>query len=328
MSRTRVIVGLLLVATGVLLWQLPELARPDTQAPMEVTPTAPAELARVDAFLDGALERVGADDVLASQVEDGVEQAIHRLPPGADAVSAGERIRAMAEEAGVEVYVHSPDQLDAELRVYAGRDLRAHILLVPDVTAAPRAPASGTLRERPLLALVITGLGERDAAGLIGQDLPLTLGIRPYAPFSLRIARQALQHWHEILVHLPEGGDAAALASVPWASGLVLDGGPRPDLPTVAFGVLVYPVAAPVRRPPTALTAVPAQRPARLGALETLTRARTLAVRDGAATVMLDYEDPELDAVLTWARAAHTAGFRIALASEVARSSDVRGTGG
>ena len=313
------------LALGVLLWQLPRLVSGWSRAPGEAPPPTEAELALVDSFLAGALERAGADEVLAHQETDGVVQSIRRLPPGADAVATARRIREQAAEQGIELYLHSPDALDAELRVYAGRDLRARVLLVPDITAPPDPPRTDTLRERPLLAFVVTGLGEEDATRLLETKVPLSLGLRPYAPFSLRIAREALRRWHEVLAHLPEGGDAEALAAVPWASGMVVDGGPSPELPTLPFGVLVHAAAAPGRRPPSALTPLPAQRPARLGALETLNRARALATREGSAAMMLDASDPQLDAVLAWARAASTAGFRVALASEVARADEVRG---
>jgi len=317
---------LLVVASFATVWSLPELVHWWSQEErMESGDVARVDTTAVDSFLAQALERIGADEVLARDENEGVVRAIHRLPRGADAVAAAQRVRDLGEDQGIELYVNSPDGLDAELRIYAGRHLRARVLLIPDLGATPSAPRVPTLRERPLVSLVVAGLGGQDVAEIMNSSVPLSLAVRPWTPFALRIAREGLQHWHEILVHMPATDTDAAARAVPWASGWLLDTGPEPDLPSLDMGVLVYPAAQPGRRPPSGLLPVPAQRPARLSARETLARTRALAVRNGAATMIIEADDPELSAVLAWAQAAHLSGFRMALASEVARADQVRG---
>jgi len=317
---------LLAVIGGATVWSLPELVRWWSQEDrVEAVELEREDTTVVDAFLAQALERIGADEVLARDEQEGVVRAIHRLPPGADAVAAAQRVRELGEDQGIELYVNSPDGLDAELRVYAGRHLRARVLLIPELGSTPTAPRVPTLRERPLVSLVVAGLGSQDVTEIMASPVPLSLAVRPWTPFALRIAREGLQHWHEILVHMPATDTDAASRAVPWASGWLLDTGPEPDLPSLHMGVLVYPAAQPGRRPPSGLLPVPAQRPARLSARETLARTRALAVRHGAATMIIEADDPELPAVLDWARIAHQSGFRMALASEVARANQVRG---
>lgn len=318
------------IGGGLLLWQAPDLLsrilrdRPISSAlSPEVNPEA------VDALLAAALPAVRAVP-LVEEERDGVRHGIYRLPPDTTPLDAANEIRTHAQIENIELYVSPVDGLDAEIRAYAGPALRQQLLLIPSLPKETRPPRVSTLRERPLIALIVAGLGAKRAPWLTAQTMPLTVAVRPYQPFSLRQARGAAQSWHEVLVDVrahPEslrGSDALGkiMDAIPFCTGILSDTSPRVPL-SDPFAVFVQPGAR--GSTPAFLRKhwVPAQRRQRRSAAETLSRTRLLAVQNGAAAIVLEADDEELPEILDWA--AKEQGFRIALASEVLRADQVRG---
>lgn len=338
MSPARPWLLALFLAVGLLalLWYAPALIAWQLSSPAPLVSVTEAEgtAEAVDALLAEALSAAGAT-LLGEEVRssDGVRHAVYQLPPGEEPLALAREIRATATARGLELYASPVDGLDAEVRAYAGAAVRQQLLLIPTLPSAEaaEAPRPKSLRERPLLAIIVAGLGDARAPEWLQEvPIPLTVAIRPYAPFSLRLAQEAALAWHEVLVDLSghpavvsdKKALAEAMAAVPFSSGLLSPVPPRAALPT-PFAVLVQPDSR--GEAPTAVRGqwVPAQRSLRRSAQDTLTRTRLLALRDGAAAIVLDLQDPGLEGVLAWA--AQEKGFRIALASEVARADQVRG---
>ena len=293
--------------------------------------TAPGVLTgQVDAFVAATMPTIEATQ-LAAEERDGIHHAIYQTR--ADPLQLAQSIREHADEAGVELYISQVDGLDAEMRVYAGPGVRHQILLVPTLPADPRPPRVRALRERPLMALVLSGLGDSRRLPITHTEIPLTVAVQPYSPFTLRLAHLAAMRWDEVLLDMTGMGNevrdrnqlSRALSAVPFATGVLSDALPYSTLPGLSMGVIVQLEAR--RTVPLSIRSqwVPAQHSHRRSALETLTRTRILAIQEGAATMTIDINDPDLPEVLSWA--ALTTDFRMALVSEVLRADQTRGIG-
>ena len=70
--------------------------------------------------------------MIRREEEDGVIRGIYQLPRDAQTEIVAQRLRGLADEAGLELYA-SPVDVDLEIRAYAGAKLRQQLLLVPDL---------------------------------------------------------------------------------------------------------------------------------------------------------------------------------------------------
>lgn len=294
------------------------------------SPPADVLTDQVDAFIDATMPSLDVV-LLAAEERGGIQHGIYQTR--ADPLVLAQQIRDLATAEDVELYVSQVDGLDAEIRVYAGPGVRHQLLLVPALSADPTPPRVRTLRERPLIALILSGLGDARRPEVTHTNIPLTVAVQPYSPFALRLARQAALRWDEVLLDMTGMGDEVrdrdrlgqAFGAVPFATGVLSDALPYSTLPEREMGVIVQLEAR--RTVPLAIRSqwVPTQSSHRRSALETLTRTRILAIQEGAATMSIDIDDPDLAAVLAWAE--ETRAFRMALVSEVLRADQTRGVG-
>ena len=331
--RRSFLVGLCgLLTAGILIWVGPTVLEP-LLSPNERA-RAHSGLAHsvddVDRSVQEWLRRVGAVEVL-NREDEGIVRAIYRLPRDAKNGQIIRRIRSFADEASMEVYVRQVDGIDVELRAYHGPDLRHQLLLIPDLPDPPSFSKGVKEPNRPLLAIIVVGLGEAAAAQIIDQPVPLTVAIKPFTPFGLRIARRAAAAWHEVIVDLPAGMTAnEAQHAIPYATGLWVVGSPVRPLHTE--DVVVVPADRMGRRKTHSrnqIRVLPVQQRERRTTMETLQRVRHIAARSGVGALVVKANDPELAQVLAWAAKAHRHGYRMVLATEAARGSEVQGpTGG
>lgn len=314
------------VVAGVV-WTVPaflgtESVTSDTP-PLPVKATVAPEA--LDRFMEDALQRIGAKAVLSREDDDGVIRGIFQLPEGAENTMVGQRLRRFADEEDIELYASPVDGLDLEVRAYAGPSLRQQVLLVPNLPAPPTFNKSVRSLDRPLLSIVVTDVGDASADAILKVTVPVSVAIRPYTPFALRSARIAASSWHEVLAHVPrEMTPQEAQRAVPLATGIWFDGTPVAPLGT--HDVVVVPAdRISGARTPEALRVLPAQRSDRKDSLSTLNRARHIASRMGRSALVVSADDPALETILAWAEKAHSEGYRIVLASEAARSSEITG---
>jgi hypothetical protein len=319
--------GALLLA-GLLIWIMPELVQP-LLGPSPTTRRSAQEthsIDDVDRSVQEWLRRVGAVEVL-NRESDGVIRAIYRTPRGADNQQIVQAIRGYADEAEMEVYLRIVDGIDVELRAYRGPVLRQQLLLIPDLPSPPSYTKSVKDPSRPLISIIVIGLGESKASNIINQPVPITIAIKPFTPFALRIARLAASSWHEVIVDLPPEMTAAeAQHAIPNASGLWVDG--TSVKPLRPEDVVVLPAERMGRRragTKDTIRRLPVQQRERRTAMETLQRVRHIAARAGVGALVLEADDPELSKVLAWAAQAHRQGYRMVLATEASRASEVQG---
>ena len=281
--------------------------------------------AEVDLFLTDALNRLGTTSVIQREEEDGVIRGIYQLPRGAQTEIIAQRLRGLADEAGLELYASPVDGLDLELRAYAGPKLRQQLLLVPDLPKPPRLKGAIRNPDRPMLSIVVTDVGKASIDKLLSVKAPITVAIEPYTPFALRTARIAASKWHEVIAHVPKNmTPQEAQRAVPLATGIWFDGTPVAPLGT--HDVVVVPAdEVSGASTPDAIRVLAAQRSDRRDAMTTLNRARHIAVRMGRAAMVIEASDPKLGDVLTWSEQAHRQGYRVVLASEAARYHELRG---
>ncbi len=151
-----------------------------------------------------------------------------RLPEGDDPERTAMRIQQLASEMAPDshVYVTSRDELDIDVRIYVGKRQTHHLKLLP--TLSPTVPplAGGPT----LVALVVTGFGQDGPGGqaVLDRSLPLTLGMLPFRPFTLRQSLQAAVKHKEILLQFsvePKTNTEIleAFEAVPPATGLLID---------------------------------------------------------------------------------------------------------
>ncbi len=316
-----------------LVWAVPAAVKPmlaPTAQRIERKPSTHST-EDVDTFVREWVRRLGAVEVVSREEGDGVIRAIYRLPRGVDPDEIATRLRSFADEEKVEVYASLVDGLDVELRAYHGPRLRQQLLLVPDLPEPPEFGYGKKRLKRPMLALVVTGLGESEATHVIKANVPITVAIQPFSPFSLRNARMAASRWHEVLVDLPLDMDISeGQSAIPHASGVWVDGTPVRALDPA--DVIVVPADMVSdgsmiikHRTDESDRVLPAQHSDRRSAMETLTRARHIAARQGGAALVVDVNDPDLEAVIAWSERAETQGYRMVLATEAVRLSEVHG---
>lgn len=321
-----------LILAGLLIWVMPSIVEPllGPDREQKELRAVTHSLDDVDRSVQEWLRRVGAVEVL-NREEDGIVRAIYRLPRGADNAQVVQRVRSYADEAGMEVYLRVVDGIDIELRAYHGPDLRHQLLLIPDLPDPPRFSKGVKNPNRPLLSIIVVGLGNSAASAIIEQPVPVTVAIEPFTPFALRISRRAANRWHEVLVDLPSGMTPnEAQHAIPNATGLWVDG--APVRPLNAEDVVVVPADRIGRRRidgSRQARLLPVQQKERRTTMETWQRVRHIAARSGVGALVVDANDPELGEVLDWAAKAHLHGYRMVLATEAARGSEVQGpTGG
>ncbi|MBL8617348.1 MAG: divergent polysaccharide deacetylase family protein [Deltaproteobacteria bacterium] len=237
-----------------------------------------------------------------------------------------------AREAGWEAHATAVGSTGAELRLYADGRIALRAEVRPERQPLQQAGAAPTTRERPLIAVVVHNLGDDDAARLVEVPLPLGLAVLPYRPHGPRIAREAVKRGHEVLLDLPraEAGSpearAAALAAVPWVSGVLVIGRPPASLPPLPFGAFLSDAGAEGQRRAGEAGYRPVDVLVAADPIAGLAEAQRLAQLHGAATIVIDAKHGALREVLDWA--AHRAeadGFRLALPGEVARLDEVVG---
>ncbi|MHB1183628.1 MAG: divergent polysaccharide deacetylase family protein [Desulfobulbia bacterium] len=75
----------------------------------------------------------------------------------------------------------------------------------PPVTASAKKPTTKNMPGRPLVAIVIDDMGDRQNTGqaLIALDLPLSFAFLPFTPFSEALQKEARTKGRDILLHLP-----------------------------------------------------------------------------------------------------------------------------
>jgi len=323
-----VIFGVVLGALILVTWAVPGIFRllnatDDTQTVPVVREYVSIE--EVDRFLADTLKRLGAEEVLKREEDDAVIRGIYQLPRGAQTEMIAQRLRSFADESSIELYATPVDGLDLEVRVYAGPTLRQQILLVPDLPKPPTLKGALRNPDRPMLSVIVTGVGEASIDKLLNVNAPITVAIKPYTPFALRTARIAASKWHEVIAHVPKNmTPQEAQRAVPLATGIWYDGTLVAPLGT--HDVVVVPAdEVSGARTPDGMRMVAAQRSDRRNSIATLNRARHIAARMGRSALVVEASDPGLPDILKWAASAQRQGYRIVLASEAARWEEVRG---
>lgn len=285
----------------------------------------------VDSIVRDWIRRLGAVEVFSREEEDGVIRSIYRLPRGGEPTEVSQRLRNFAEEQDLEVYTSLVDGIDVELRAYHGPRLRQQLLLVPDLPEPPSFGYGKQHLKRPMLALIVTGLGDAADQQAISAKVPITVAIQPFTPFSLRNARLAAINGHEVLVDLPTGmAPADGQSAIPHASGIWVNSTPvralSPSDVVVVPADMIGDASRLVQQPGRSQSRIlAAQHSDRRNAIETLNRARHIAVRSGSAAMMIDIDDPGVGAVIAWAESAASHGYRMVLATESVRRSEVQG---
>jgi hypothetical protein len=325
------VVGIIVIVT--LVWAVPSIVesmlKPLTRT-FEPTDLAHSE-DEVDTIVRDWIRRLGAAEVFSREEEDGVIRSIYRLPRGGEPTEVARRLRNFAEEEDLEVYTSLVDGIDIELRAYHGPRLRQQLLLVPDLPEPPSFAYGKQHLKRPMLSLIVTGLGNAADQAAINAKVPITVAIQPFTPFSLRNARLAAIQGHEVLVDLPSGmAIADGQSAIPYASGVWVNSTPvralNPADVVVVPADMIGDASQLVQqrgRPQSRILA--AQHSDRRNAIETLNRARHIAVRKGVSAMMIDIGDPGFGPVLAWAESADSHGYRMVLATEAVRRSEVQG---
>ena len=236
-----------------------------------------------------------------------------------DPISIATQFQDLLEEEEIESYLSILDGFDAAIRIYAGATLTHHLLFSPPTPPIEKGFPKRTLREQPQIAIIIGQLGKRDLNQVTEHPLPLSIGICPFQAFSMRLAENAAQNYHEILSDLrcDYSDDHSGVMAIPYSSGVIHNqaqvnntGLPKPILIKPADG----------NSPPSDNEMhINAQFAPHRPAMDSLARALSISKTQGVGALLINANDPELDAVLEWSHGASKLGYRLVLASELGR---------
>ena len=161
-------------------------------------------------------------EVVSDTTEDRDNLPIRRIE-----VQAQDQPRAEAEALkatlpeDIEAYITSENELDVDLRIYEGKQQTWHLTFHPRLTA----PAARGGLDRPLVALLVAGLGYDGQAGqaVLEAPLPLTVAVEAFSPFALLHARDSALDHKELLLELPPEHEVAkAREALPLSTGILL----------------------------------------------------------------------------------------------------------
>lgn len=283
----------------------------------------------------GLIKASQAGEQWVEQKDSGGEWRSYRgtweLPEGQDPNDAARRLRSLvlSEMPDAEVYVVPMEQLDVEVRVYTGNRLASHIHLRPTLSEWPALPEGF----QPMLALVMEGFDNQPQGAREVLEVPRPMGLllKPFSPFTLRLARDAVANHKETLVDLETGQRISeALQAVPHASGIVLreppPGDPAGQAITLRSNNIYVLDVTPAGLPATWIRALADAGVATLSVVQfepttrnsCLRRLRHMAARDGAATLLMDVESTHREEVMASFAEAEVRGYRITFAAEVA----------
>lgn len=269
---------------------------------------------------------------LISQLSFGTLLAEHQSTDGYFAVFQNEtpietahHFKALLDEEGIESYLSILDGFDAGIRIYAGATLTHHVLFSPPTPKIEKGFPKRKLREQPQIAIIIGQLGKRDLNQVTEHPLPLSIGVCPFQPFSMRIAEKSAQHYHEILSDLrcDYSDDHSGVMAIPYLSGVIHNQSPvhHLDLPNP-----IYIKPADGSSPPSDNQMhIHAQYAPHRSAMDSLARALSISRKEGVGALLLNADDPELESVLTWSKGAASLGYRLVLASELGRYKNLIG---
>ncbi len=309
-------------------------------------PSAPAEIQLQPALLQEVLRTsllpavLQEAEELASESEERIDphgawtawQTRYQLEPGVDPESLGRRLQGLAAEAlpGAQVYVTPREDLEVDVRIYAGKRLVHRLVLVPTL----EEPSKRERGEQPaLVAVVVLGLGE-DAQldkAVLQAEVPLSVGLVPFSPFALRMAREATRHHKEVLVELPAEVDSdvaarEAVMAVPGATGVVLSVPPAALAPSLLLERSMVLLDATGTAEGAALRNAREQGVTLLrrhddlsGELRSsLNRAHHMARKLGAVVLVVDVATGHAGQVVAWLKATDRRDLRPVFLSEVA----------
>lgn len=313
----------LLAGAGVL--YAPDLARLALERPARGPGASLADRRPEDrgaAAIDPLLSELGLSP--AGSVREGDEERVAwRMPEGTDLSALAGRLRERAAAEGQQTHLQERDELELRLLAWRGDGAPVERLLLPTLPALRGSPAANR-RQRPLVALVVVGLGEGAPPDDLRTERTLSAAVVPGRPHSLVTARAAALGWHEVLVDLRgrAPGDGDPCDPLPYCSGLLVDPAPSPEPPPRAGRVLVRP-GAPLSESPEALRVGGAWW-ARGRAVEELkARLLHLAFARGHSTLLIEAQDPSLPGLLQWAEKENA--VRFVSASEIARPTETLG---
>lgn len=219
-----------------------------------------------------------------------------------------EKLHQKFSENNLEVYLSKGEQ-QVELRIYDITSLRYRIRFVDEEKQQiiPRLKDP----EKVKLAIVFSDVGESDITRIIKIDAPINIAIKPYAPFAMRIAKQAAHHWHEVLMDVREI-ESPTWDVLPFYSGILTH---QLLAPPSSFIVQLFPSSFfPLEDSDNLKSAITGIG---ISARSTLQRGLKKALRDGEAIIVVSSIDPEVSIVLEWIEHNNNESIQLVFLSEI-----------
>lgn len=315
-------VGALLLIVGLAVGMAPRLAREVVERRRGGSATRELrDPHAVQAYLAQALAAEGLQRLTSQELGEARRSEVWRAPPATDINELLIRLGDRARQAGVEQHAQVRDELDGQLRTWAGSVPVDEVLLVPSLPADTPPPPPPNRRIRPLLAVVIAGLGDVAAGELVSSPVPLTVAVRPHRPATLRVARDASLAWQEVVADLrsSELSPAAAREAIPFCTGVLLGETAARSLDTLDADSVVIAPGSTSRPPPRALRVEGAWMARQRELADLVARLTHLAAVRGHTTLVIEHDAPALADLLRWAQSTGASRYRLVQASEIAR---------
>lgn len=214
-----------------------------------------------------------------------------------------QQLRDYLNEQYIENYHIVIDDTDHEIYIYVLGILHTRILLIQQ-RIAPEPPENTT----PMIAIVIGGLGYQNTKDITEHPAPLTLAFSPLAPFSLSLAENSAQNWHEIVVDTRGLDIVQPENTIPFASGALSK--KTSEIHRANLSSL-YPGFQQTKKPLALLTKKHLNIPS------LIIQSKQQSIQNGFSGILIEHDDPELPLVLEWSKKAKEEGFLIVMASEL-----------
>jgi hypothetical protein len=276
----------------------------------------PVKLLRIDFVQEYEAEKIGPSSSLVKihidelflnnnlQIPNGLKMTVEVIEPD----NIAQLLLDDLNSNNIEAYISKGDE-HTELRIYDVSELRYRVRFVKKSKQFRIAAQNDS--DLVKIAIVFSDIGQSSITNITSIKEPVTLAIKPYSPFAMRIAQQAALQWHEVIMDVREI-EEPNWNVIPYYSGILTNQQVYPPSKyiTQLFPSAYYPTDA-GRNIKSGIIGFG------ISARSTLQQGITTALQSGQAIIIVSSQDPEISTVLNWIKTNDNSTIQMVLLSEI-----------